>query len=125
MVSLPPRLPYFYSIQFIDVWNRNNPINDGSLTTLMVCEGNHTFPSLCQTERYRIPVRDGVLPQSLTIPYPFIFIFFCHFLFLRKNFHLLEATETQSTSVWSTFRDSGQCRPWPAMLTCCSGFTLP
>ena len=67
LISLPPRLPYYYTIQFIDVLNRN-PHGDGSHTNLIICEGNNTFPSVCQAERYRIPIQDGVLPQSISLP---------------------------------------------------------
>uniref|UniRef100_A0A915CLZ3 SRCR domain-containing protein n=1 Tax=Ditylenchus dipsaci TaxID=166011 RepID=A0A915CLZ3_9BILA len=66
MVSLPARLPYSYTIQFIDIDNRNPP-ELGSRTELIVCEGNGTFPNVCQNERYRIPMNHGVLPQSVSL----------------------------------------------------------
>ncbi|KAI1717620.1 scavenger receptor cysteine-rich domain-containing protein [Ditylenchus destructor] len=66
-VSLPPRLPYSYTIQFINVENRNPPAF-GSQTDFVVCDGNSTFGNVCQKERFRIPMRHGVLPQSVVVP---------------------------------------------------------
>lgn len=67
IISLPPQLRYSYTIQFIDIKNRN-PAFLRSSTTLLICDGNSSFPNLCQTEHYRIPLRNGILPQSVTLP---------------------------------------------------------
>ncbi|VDK20441.1 unnamed protein product [Anisakis simplex] len=63
VVSLPPRLRYTYTLQFINVENRNM---DSSRSELIVCDAN-TNLNRCSYERYRIPLINAVLPQSLSL----------------------------------------------------------
>uniref|UniRef100_A0A1I7S6R3 SRCR domain-containing protein n=3 Tax=Bursaphelenchus xylophilus TaxID=6326 RepID=A0A1I7S6R3_BURXY len=65
-VRLPKRLDYVYTLQFLSVANRN-PHQFGSRTDLIVCDGNFTFVELCARERFRLPIRNGVIPQSVSI----------------------------------------------------------
>uniref|UniRef100_A0A915M244 SRCR domain-containing protein n=1 Tax=Meloidogyne javanica TaxID=6303 RepID=A0A915M244_MELJA len=65
-VALPDRLPYAYTIQFLDVINRHS-LNSDAQTVFVVCDGNSTFPMLCQFERYRLPLLNGILPQSISL----------------------------------------------------------
>ncbi|CAK5083642.1 unnamed protein product [Meloidogyne enterolobii] len=65
-VALPDRLPYAYTIQFLDVINRHS-FNSDAQTIFVVCDGNSTFPMLCQFERYRLPLLNGILPQSISL----------------------------------------------------------
>ncbi|KAL3080364.1 hypothetical protein niasHT_038404 [Heterodera trifolii] len=67
-VALPSRLPYVYTIQFINVRNHHQLIGDFETRTFFViCDGNSTIPTVCQTERFRVPILDGVLPQSVSL----------------------------------------------------------
>lgn len=77
-VALPSRLPYSYTIQFVGVMNRNPSPSVGgeeyyrndtrfSKTELVICEGNSTFVDVCQAVRYRVPIRHGLLPQSISL----------------------------------------------------------
>ncbi|CAI4225131.1 unnamed protein product [Auanema sp. JU1783] len=62
-VFLPPRLPYTYSLQFLSVRNRNPP---QTVTSLVVCDATDDHHG-CALERHRIPIHDGIYPQSLSI----------------------------------------------------------
>uniref|UniRef100_A0A183C0J1 SRCR domain-containing protein n=1 Tax=Globodera pallida TaxID=36090 RepID=A0A183C0J1_GLOPA len=67
-VALPSRLPYVYTIQFINVRNQHHLIGQFETQSFFViCNGNASVPTLCQTERYRVPILDGVLPQSVSL----------------------------------------------------------
>uniref|UniRef100_A0A914HL06 SRCR domain-containing protein n=1 Tax=Globodera rostochiensis TaxID=31243 RepID=A0A914HL06_GLORO len=67
-VALPSRLPYVYTIQFINVRNQHHLIGEFETRSFFViCNGNASVPTLCQTERYRVPILDGVLPQSVSL----------------------------------------------------------
>uniref|UniRef100_A0A914RHK9 Uncharacterized protein n=1 Tax=Parascaris equorum TaxID=6256 RepID=A0A914RHK9_PAREQ len=63
VISLPPRLVYTYSLQFVNVVNRNR---DTSRSELIICDAN-TNLNRCNYERYRIPLIDGILPQTLSL----------------------------------------------------------
>lgn len=67
MIALPPYLKYSYTIQFISVKNFNPPFLNSN-TYFLICYGNLSFTNLCQTEHYRIPLKHGILPQSVTLP---------------------------------------------------------
>ncbi|CAJ0561234.1 unnamed protein product, partial [Mesorhabditis spiculigera] len=64
-VSLPPRLPYTYSLQFLSVKNKNP---EDTYTFLRICEGGHD-PQVetCLHELAKVPIIDEKLPQSLAI----------------------------------------------------------
>uniref|UniRef100_A0A1I7XKT6 SRCR domain-containing protein n=1 Tax=Heterorhabditis bacteriophora TaxID=37862 RepID=A0A1I7XKT6_HETBA len=62
-ISLPPRLPYTYSLQFLSIRNRNS--RDTS-THLIVCDATDDSHA-CALERHRIPIIDGIYPQSISI----------------------------------------------------------
>ncbi|KAI6213056.1 hypothetical protein M3Y94_00104200 [Aphelenchoides besseyi] len=65
-LKLPPQLEYVYTLQFLSVSNRNlDQLN--SRSDFIVCDGNSSFPHVCQIERFRIPIRNGVLPQSVVV----------------------------------------------------------
>uniref|UniRef100_A0A0N4ZT88 SRCR domain-containing protein n=1 Tax=Parastrongyloides trichosuri TaxID=131310 RepID=A0A0N4ZT88_PARTI len=64
-LSLPPRLSYTYTIQFLDIVNRNNE-EMGSKSNLLICNGNGA-QNLCRNERYNIPIRNGIFPQSISL----------------------------------------------------------
>ncbi|CAI2352995.1 unnamed protein product [Caenorhabditis sp. 36 PRJEB53466] len=63
-VSLPPRLPYTYSIQWLHIRDRNPPT---ARTTLILCDSNNPDENACSTPRFRIPIRDSVYPQSISL----------------------------------------------------------
>jgi len=50
----------------LDVINRHS-LNSDAQTVFVVCDGNSTFPMLCQFERYRLPLLNGILPQSISL----------------------------------------------------------
>ncbi|KAK0410181.1 hypothetical protein QR680_004996 [Steinernema hermaphroditum] len=64
-VSLPPRLAYTYTLQFVGVTNLN-PLLSGTKTNLIVCDADSMTDS-CAEERYSIPIIDGIFPQSLPV----------------------------------------------------------
>ncbi|CEF63163.1 SRCR domain and Parallel beta-helix repeat and Pectin lyase fold/virulence factor domain and Pectin lyase fold domain and C-type lectin-like domain and C-type lectin fold domain and SRCR-like domain-containing protein [Strongyloides ratti] len=64
-LSLPSRLSYTYTIQFIDIINRNNDDIE-SKTNLIICDGNEN-ENLCRNERYNIPIYNGIFPQSISL----------------------------------------------------------
>lgn len=66
MLKLPPHLDYVYTVQFLSVSDKN-PERMNTKTELIICDGNATFAHICQAERYRIPIRNGVLPQSIPV----------------------------------------------------------
>uniref|UniRef100_A0A1I7V5P0 Beta_helix domain-containing protein n=1 Tax=Loa loa TaxID=7209 RepID=A0A1I7V5P0_LOALO len=63
-VSLPVQLPYTYSIQFMVVRNENDE-NLDSKTRLIICDANMNING-CDSERYRIPILDHILPQTIS-----------------------------------------------------------
>ncbi|EGT45297.1 hypothetical protein CAEBREN_07064 [Caenorhabditis brenneri] len=63
-VSLPSRLPYTYSIQWLHVRDRNPRT---SRTTLLVCDSNNPDDNTCSTPRFRIPIKNEVYPQSISL----------------------------------------------------------
>lgn len=65
-VKLPPHLDYVYTIQIDSVADKN-PQRMGTKTELLICDGNSTFTHVCQEERYRIPIKNGVIPQSIPV----------------------------------------------------------
>ncbi|GMR58343.1 hypothetical protein PMAYCL1PPCAC_28538, partial [Pristionchus mayeri] len=65
ILSLPPRLDYTYSLQFLSVANRNPP-QLRSTTSLIVCDTDEAH-SACTVPQMRIPLVDGKLPQSISI----------------------------------------------------------
>ena len=50
----------------MDVINRHSR-NSNSQTIFVVCDGNSTFPMLCQFEQFRLPLLNGILPQSISL----------------------------------------------------------
>lgn len=64
IVSLPTHLPYTYSIQFMEVRNENDE-NLDSETRLIICDANTNFDG-CNGERYRIPILNRILPQTIS-----------------------------------------------------------
>ena len=46
---------------------------DNSVTYLVVCDATPDLQS-CLIERYRIPIKDGIYPQSLNVKYSLILI---------------------------------------------------
>ena len=65
IASLPKRLPYSYTLQFLGVSNLNPP-DIGSSTHLIVCDGNSST-NACFLQRYRIPIKNNVFPQSISL----------------------------------------------------------
>ncbi len=65
ILQLPPRLAYTYTFQFTTVINLN-PRYLESGTALVICDANPDL-NACAFERYRIPIADGIFPQSLSI----------------------------------------------------------
>ncbi|CAL2046926.1 unnamed protein product [Caenorhabditis brenneri] len=63
-VSLPSRLPYTYSIQWLHVRDHNPQT---SRTTLLVCDSNNPDDNTCSTPRFRIPIKNEVYPQSISL----------------------------------------------------------
>uniref|UniRef100_A0AC35U2L2 Beta_helix domain-containing protein n=1 Tax=Rhabditophanes sp. KR3021 TaxID=114890 RepID=A0AC35U2L2_9BILA len=63
--QLPPRLSYTYTLQFIDIINKNGPQLE-SKTTLQICDGV-SKENKCRSERYSIPIYHHVYPQSITL----------------------------------------------------------
>ncbi|KAF1753039.1 hypothetical protein GCK72_019595 [Caenorhabditis remanei] len=63
-VSLPPRLPYTYSIQWLHIRDLN-PVT--SRTTLLICDSNNPDENSCSTQRFRIPIRNEIYPQSISL----------------------------------------------------------
>jgi hypothetical protein len=66
MIKLPSHLDYVYTIQFLSVSNKN-PERMKTKSELVICDGNSTFTHLCQLERYRIPIQNGIIPQSIPV----------------------------------------------------------
>ncbi|VBB30847.1 unnamed protein product [Acanthocheilonema viteae] len=64
IISLPSQLPYTYSIQFMAIRNENGQ-NSDSETRLIVCDANTNFDG-CDDERYRIPILNRILPQTVS-----------------------------------------------------------
>ncbi|VDM08815.1 unnamed protein product [Wuchereria bancrofti] len=64
IVSLPTKLPYTYSIQFVAVKNENDE-NLDSETRLIICDANTNYDG-CDGERYRIPILNNILPQTVS-----------------------------------------------------------
>lgn len=64
IVSLPAQLPYTYSIQFMMVRNENDD-NLDSKTRLIICDANTNLDG-CDGERYRIPILNHILPQTIS-----------------------------------------------------------
>ncbi|VDM96891.1 unnamed protein product, partial [Onchocerca ochengi] len=64
IISLPARLLYTYSIQFLAVTNENDE-NLDSETRLIICDANANFDG-CDGERYRIPILNRILPQTIS-----------------------------------------------------------
>uniref|UniRef100_A0A7E4VD53 SRCR domain-containing protein n=1 Tax=Panagrellus redivivus TaxID=6233 RepID=A0A7E4VD53_PANRE len=64
MISLPRRLPYTYTVQFLGVSNFN-PEHLQTKSDLIICDGKPR-ENVCDEERYRIPIKDGVFPQSVS-----------------------------------------------------------
>uniref|UniRef100_A0A915PUQ6 SRCR domain-containing protein n=1 Tax=Setaria digitata TaxID=48799 RepID=A0A915PUQ6_9BILA len=64
IVSIPAELPYTYSIQFMAVINENDK-NLDSKTQLIICDASANFNG-CDGERYRIPIFDRILPQTIS-----------------------------------------------------------
>ncbi|GMS79584.1 hypothetical protein PENTCL1PPCAC_1759, partial [Pristionchus entomophagus] len=65
VLSLPPRLDYTYTLQFLSVKNQNPPQLRSS-TSFIVCDTDETR-SACSVLQMRIPIVDGKLPQSTSI----------------------------------------------------------
>ncbi|GMT10248.1 hypothetical protein PFISCL1PPCAC_1545 [Pristionchus fissidentatus] len=65
VLSLPPRLDYTYSFQFLSVVNRNPPQLQ-STTSFIVCDTDELH-SACTVPKMKIPLIDGKLPQSVSI----------------------------------------------------------
>ncbi|EYC44991.1 hypothetical protein Y032_0443g1557 [Ancylostoma ceylanicum] len=63
-ISLPPRLHYTYSLQFMNVRNLNPPST--SSTHLVVCDATQE-KNACALERLRIPILDGIYPQTVSL----------------------------------------------------------
>ncbi|CAP36001.2 Protein CBG18580 [Caenorhabditis briggsae] len=63
-VSLPPRLPYTYSLQWLHIRNLNP---SKTQTTLLICDSNNPDENHCSTPRFRIPIRDQIYPQSVSL----------------------------------------------------------
>ncbi|CAD6189688.1 unnamed protein product [Caenorhabditis auriculariae] len=66
-VSLPPRLPYTYSLQWLYIRDRNRHREGvNSSSTLVICDANEHGDNACAIPRLRIPIRDRVYPQSIS-----------------------------------------------------------
>ncbi|CAB3397311.1 unnamed protein product [Caenorhabditis bovis] len=63
-VSLPPRLPYTYSIQWMHISDRNPPSANSSL---VICDSDNEKENACGTSRFSIPIQNGVYPQSVSL----------------------------------------------------------
>ncbi|CAJ0963174.1 unnamed protein product, partial [Mesorhabditis belari] len=63
-ISLPPQLPYTYSLQFLNIRNRNMPDSE---TYLRVCESHLPNTGNCALELSKIPILNARLPQSISI----------------------------------------------------------
>ncbi|VDO43648.1 unnamed protein product [Haemonchus placei] len=63
-ISLPPRLAYTFSLQFVNVRNFNPP--GTSTTNLVVCDATQER-NACALERLRIPILDGIYPQTISL----------------------------------------------------------
>ncbi|KAJ1365163.1 hypothetical protein KIN20_025393 [Parelaphostrongylus tenuis] len=63
-ISLPPRLAYTYSLQFVNVRNLNP--SSISSTYLVVCDATQER-NACALERFRIPILNGIYPQTVSL----------------------------------------------------------
>uniref|UniRef100_A0A914QDB2 Right handed beta helix domain-containing protein n=1 Tax=Panagrolaimus davidi TaxID=227884 RepID=A0A914QDB2_9BILA len=66
IVNLPRRLPYDYTLQFLSIINQN-PNRIGSKSHLLICDAEDGLINSCSEKRYRIPIYDGVFPQSVSL----------------------------------------------------------
>ncbi|VDN08455.1 unnamed protein product [Thelazia callipaeda] len=65
IISLPSQFHYTYSIQFMAVTNEIDQIED-SKTYLIICNANINQND-CGSVKYRIPILDHILPQTISI----------------------------------------------------------
>ncbi|KAE9417892.1 hypothetical protein Angca_003498, partial [Angiostrongylus cantonensis] len=63
-ILLPPRLAYTYSLQFLNVRNLNP--SSISSASLVVCDASQER-NACALERFRIPILNGIYPQTVSL----------------------------------------------------------